>query len=369
VPFVLDAGRNRCRATRNGTPSVSNGRSRSRTVVTVVLTLILTMLVNIAAPPPSAHADNELDSLREEAEQAKEELEQATEEYLEREEALEEAQDELVKTLHELQQIEGQIADMRVPLVELAITLYKQPDVGVLGFLASDSIEDDLRAESHVMKLSHDQEQMLDEADALRDEQIELTSRAQELQSQTQLERVELEDDLEELRKKSEESTEALTQKLEDLGLSVDAYLAGVECDPSAAQKAAGAANGLLPSDALCALHVEGHYLRADAAVDFLKMNQAYAQEFGTDMCVTSSYRDLQNQHRVYAQQPPGYAAVPGTSNHGLGMAIDLCGGVQNQGSPQFNWLEAHSREYNWFHPAWAYSNPFEPWHWEYDPS
>ncbi|AAZ54406.1 hypothetical protein Tfu_0368 [Thermobifida fusca YX] len=368
MPFVLDAGRSRCRATRNGTPSVSNGRSRSRTVVTAVFTLIL-MLVNLVALP-SAYADNEeLESLREEAEQAREELEQATEEYTKRQEALEEAQDELVKTLHELQQIEGRIADMRVPLVELAITLYKQPDVGVLGFLASDSVESDLRAESHVMKLSYDQEQLLDEANALRDEQIELTGRAQELQSQTQLERVELEDELEKLRKKSEESTEALTKKLEDLGLSVDAYMAGVECDPSAAQKAIGAPNGLLPSDSLCELHVEGHYLRADAAVDFLRMNQAYAQEFGTDMCVTSSYRDLQNQHRVYAQQPPGYAAVPGTSNHGLGLAVDLCGGVQNQGSPQFNWLEAHAGEYNWFHPAWAYSNPFEPWHWEYDPS
>src|SRR5690606_1283496 len=168
---------------------------------------------------------------------------------------------------------------------------------------------------------------------------------------------------------KSEESTEALTKKLEDLGLSVDAYMAGVECEPSAAQKAIGAPNGLLPSDSLCELHVEGHYPRADAAVDFLRMNQAYAQEFGTDMCVTSSYRDLQDQHRVYAQQPPGYAAVPGTSNHGLGLAVDLCGGVQNQGAPQFNWLEAHAGEYNWFHPARAYSNPFEPWHWEDDPT
>ncbi|UOE19459.1 D-alanyl-D-alanine carboxypeptidase family protein [Thermobifida halotolerans] len=337
--------------------------------MTVLLTLVLTVLVNTGVSPLPVRADDELESLRQQAEQAREELEQATEEYTERQEALEEAQDELVKTLHELQQTEGKIADMRVPLVELAITLYKQPDVGILGFLTSDTIEGDLRAEAHVLKLSYDQEELLEEADALRDEQIELTEQAQELQSQTQLERVELEDDLEELRRQSEESTEALTQELEDRGLSVDAYMAGVECDPSASAKAAGYPNGLLPTESLCELHVDGHYLRADAATDFLRMNQAYIQEFGTDMCVTSSYRDLQNQHRVYAQQPPGYAAVPGTSNHGLGMAVDLCGGVQNQGSAQFNWLEAHSREYGWFHPQWAYSSPFEPWHWEYDPS
>jgi LAS superfamily LD-carboxypeptidase LdcB len=59
-------------------------------------------------------------------------------------------------------------------------------------------------------------------------------------------------------------------------------------------------------------------------------------------------------------------AAVPGHSNHGYGTAVDLCGGVQNQGSAQFNWLRANSRKYEWFHPSWAYSSPFEPWHWEY---
>ena len=74
---------------------------------------------------------------------------------------------------------------------------------------------------------------------------------------------------------------------------------------------------------------------------------------------------DLAEQRSIYYQRP-GFAAIPGRSNHGLGQALDLCGGIQSQGTTQFNWLEANSRKYGWFHPAWAYSSPFEPWHWEF---
>ncbi|GAA3724033.1 LAS superfamily LD-carboxypeptidase LdcB/Sec-independent protein translocase protein TatA [Spinactinospora alkalitolerans] len=335
---------------------------------TLVLTLVLGPGWQVAvAPVADRAAADDLDALKQRAEEAKEELEEATEEYTEREEALEDAQDELVTTLHELQQTELRLAEMRQPLAQLAGTLYKQPDVGIMGIMTSGSIDDDLQAESHVVKLTEDKEAILDEANELRDEQGELTTTAQELQSQTQLERVELADDLDALKEQSEESTERLVQELEDRGLSVDAYMAGVECDPSAGEAAAGYPNGLLPQSALCEVHEEGHFLRADAAIDFLEMNEAYTEQFGKEICLTSSYRDLPNQQRVYAEQPPGNAAVPGTSNHGLGQAVDMCGGVQNQGSPEFNWLEANSRQWGWFHPQWAYSSPFEPWHWEYE--
>ncbi|GAB3207413.1 D-alanyl-D-alanine carboxypeptidase family protein [Marinactinospora thermotolerans] len=336
-----------------------------------MLTLFLapTGQVITASALSQAAADEDLDSLKEQADQAREELEQATEDYTQREEALEAAQEELVQTLHELQQTEVRLSEMREPLAQLASTLYQQPDVGVLGLMTSGSIDSDLQAEAHVLKLSENQEAVLSEANDLRDRQIELTSAAQELQSETQLERVELADDLDALRAQSEESTDRLMQELENRGLSVDAYMAGIECDASAGTAAAGYPNGLLPQGSLCELHQSGHFLRADAAVDLLRLNEAFTEHFGKELCITSSYRDLANQQRVYAEQPPGYAAVPGTSNHGLGLAVDLCGGVQTQGSPEFNWLEANSREYNWFHPQWAYSSPFEPWHWEHTAS
>lgn len=84
-------------------------------------------------------------------------------------------------------------------------------------------------------------------------------------------------------------------------------------------------------------------------------------------MCVTDSYRSLGEQQAVFYRRP-GFAAVPGRSNHGLGLAVDLCGGVDRFRSPQFNWLEANGKRFGWIHPEWAYSSPFEPWHWEYDP-
>ncbi|MFC7326653.1 D-alanyl-D-alanine carboxypeptidase family protein [Marinactinospora rubrisoli] len=368
MPFILDSPRPVPRVPRS---VAAAGPRRSRFTAGLVIVLVLSLFagtqVLMAPLTDQAAADVDLDTLKQEAEQARDELEEATEAYTEREEALESAQEELVQTLHELQQTELQLSEMRVPLAQLASTLYKQPDVGVMGLMTSDTIDADLRAESHVVKLSEDQDAMLAEANNLREQQTELTTAAQELQAQTQLERVELAADLEELRQQSEESTERLTNELEARGLSVDAYMAGVECDPTAGEAAAGYPNGLVPQNALCELHESGHFLRADAAVDFLMMNEAFTENFGKEICLTSSYRDLANQQRVYVEQPPGNAAVPGTSNHGWGLAVDMCGGVQNQGSPEFNWLEANSRTYGWFHPQWAYSSPFEPWHWEYE--
>jgi zinc D-Ala-D-Ala carboxypeptidase len=312
-----------------------------------------------------AFADD-LDALKEQADEAREELEEANDAYAEREEALEEAQDELADTLHDLQRTELRLSELREPLAELASTLYKQPEAGVMGVLTSESLGTDLEVEVYVHKLAEDREEVLAEANTLYEEQGGLASSAQELQSHTQLERIELEEDLEALKELSEESTDALYAELEARGLSVEAYRAGLECDPSAASQANGAANGLLPEEALCEVQ-DGHLLRADAAVDFVRLNERYVEQFGEDMCITSAYRDLPNQHRVYAERP-GFAAVPGTSNHGLGEALDFCGGVQNFRSERWNWVEANGAEFGWFHPDWAKSNPFEPWHWEYTP-
>ncbi|WP_236700717.1 M15 family metallopeptidase [Allosalinactinospora lopnorensis] len=374
MPFSLDSTRRSSRVPRSGILTVLTARpwTRRRVVQAVVFTVLVALFavpgaqVAVAPVTAPASADDDLDTLKEQAEQAKEDLEEATEKYTEREEALEEAQEDLVSTLHELQQTELELSDMRGPLSQLASTLYQQPDGGTLALMTSGTLDQDLQVESHVVKMSDDQEALLEEANELREKQVDLTSDAQELQAQTQLEKVELQDDLKALRTQSKESTDKLTKELEDRGMDIDAYLAGVECDPSAGEAATGAPNGLLPSEALCELHESDHFLRADAAVDFLAMNEAYTERFGTQICLTSSYRDLPNQHRVYAEQPPGNAAVPGTSNHGDGLAVDMCGGVQNYRSEQWTWLEQNGGEYGWSHPDWAKSSPFEPWHWEY---
>ena len=131
-----------------------------------------------------------------------------------------------------------------------------------------------------------------------------------------------------------------------------------------------GYPNGQLPTGALCPLWgAPGAMLRADAAATFNRMSQAFNAAFAEPLCVEASYRTYQRQIELYASMPAGYAAVPGTSNHGWGLAVDLCGGIQVDSSPEHLWLLDHAAQFNWFHPAWAMpggGGPHEPWHWEF---
>ncbi|MGB3445001.1 MAG: D-alanyl-D-alanine carboxypeptidase family protein [Actinophytocola sp.] len=128
-----------------------------------------------------------------------------------------------------------------------------------------------------------------------------------------------------------------------------------------------GYPNGFIPPTALCPLGVGAHLLRCDAAAAFDALNQAYATTFGTPMCVTDSYRTFDAQVRLYARKP-ALAAVPSTSNHGWGLALDLCGGAQSFGSAQYAWLRATAPSFGWVNPEWAWPGRGreEPWHWEF---
>lgn len=134
-----------------------------------------------------------------------------------------------------------------------------------------------------------------------------------------------------------------------------------------------------------------GHRLRADAAAAWLRLTAA----FGREIRVTDSYRPYVTQERIFTQRyapqatgggiygdvrfwngvryvrKPGTAAaaVPGTSNHGWGLALDLADGVNTGTGPAWDWLQANAAHYGWTNPAWA-KNPrtYEPWHWEYNP-
>jgi hypothetical protein len=144
---------------------------------------------------------------------------------------------------------------------------------------------------------------------------------------------------------------------------------AGASCRPGVTKdSAAGFGNGQIPAAALCPLWgAPGQLLRADAAAAFARLSKAYAQQFGRPICVTDSYRSYSQQVALYATKP-NLAARPGTSNHGWGVAVDLCGGVQSFGTVEHTWLFTHAPLYGWFHPAWAEptgSRP-EPWHWEF---
>jgi len=124
--------------------------------------------------------------------------------------------------------------------------------------------------------------------------------------------------------------------------------------------------NGLLKTSDLCNLWDNHTQLRADAAVSLAEFNQAFAARFGGDLCISGGYRTLAAQRAVKAQKG-GLAAVPGKSNHGWGLAVDLC---QDQTSgTKWAWITENAPTYGWENPAWAQpggSGPYERWHWEY---
>ena len=132
-----------------------------------------------------------------------------------------------------------------------------------------------------------------------------------------------------------------------------------------------GIQNGRLPASMLCTLWDPKRQLRSDAAVAIAKLNVSYKKRFGHPMCFNDAYRSLSQQYRIKALRG-GYAARPGTSEHGLGLAVDLCDGVEDgAGSATYGWLREHAPRYGWQNPAWARSRgsgPYEPWHWEYKP-
>lgn len=141
----------------------------------------------------------------------------------------------------------------------------------------------------------------------------------------------------------------------------------------AAAQKAAwkaslqGYANGRLPASVLCAPSFDASaLLRCDAAEAIDAMDAAFTQAFGHHLTLNDSYRSYAAQ--VQCTRTRGWlCATPGTSNHGLGIAVDI-GDAGSYGTAAYAWLTAHGPAYGWHNPAWALpgGSKHEPWHWEY---
>jgi hypothetical protein len=128
-----------------------------------------------------------------------------------------------------------------------------------------------------------------------------------------------------------------------------------------------GWSNGQIPGDALCTIGSSGHALRCDAAEGYARMSQAYTDRFGRGLCITDSYRSFTAQVTAFALKP-ALAAVPGTSNHGWALAVDLCGGINSFGTAQWRWMAENAGRFGWVQPSWAgpRGEKPEPWHWEF---
>ncbi|WP_062380275.1 M15 family metallopeptidase [Demequina pelophila] len=132
------------------------------------------------------------------------------------------------------------------------------------------------------------------------------------------------------------------------------------DCDP---EFEPATSNGRLTEDQLCDLWQEGEMLRNDAAIALAELNERFRAHFGVDICIADTYRSLSEQYRIKALR--GYlAATPGTSMHGMGLAIDLCGAHAR--GVYYSWLSDNAGLYGYWNPDWAKGSKYEPWHWEF---
>lgn len=144
-------------------------------------------------------------------------------------------------------------------------------------------------------------------------------------------------------------------------------------------------ANGRLPAGMLTGIG-SGHKLRFDAANSIVAVMRDVASKYGWSVVLTDSYRPYETQERIFKERYtttylPGrpyktwngvrwyqrpntaQAAVPGTSNHGLGVAIDVSalGGFSGTRYKQFASI-ASKRGWSNFEGQQI----GEAWHWVY---
>jgi LAS superfamily LD-carboxypeptidase LdcB len=161
-----------------------------------------------------------------------------------------------------------------------------------------------------------------------------------------------------------------------------------------------GQKNGRLNESLLRAIHPAGH-LHHLAAAAWRELRRA-AKKDGLDLVHVGAYRSYRRQYDMfrsrYAKKPTGRrppvtrtwngltwylkkgrapSAVPGTSNHGLGLALDVALRVNGKvlpistdpdGKGQLprgaEWLRRHATTYGW---CWEVADPknpnFEIWH------
>ncbi|GAA3793976.1 hypothetical protein CSO01_25690 [Cellulomonas soli] len=133
--------------------------------------------------------------------------------------------------------------------------------------------------------------------------------------------------------------------------------------------------NGRLPASMLAAIswdvdpHGTPYYLRTAAAAALERLDVAFVAAFGHHLDLDLTYRDYDTQ--VAMREALGtVAAVPGTSSHGTGLALDVPELPCEYGwdTAQRSWLVTNGPSYGWVSPSWARrggSNP-EYWHFEY---
>ncbi|PFG35564.1 D-alanyl-D-alanine carboxypeptidase-like protein [Flavimobilis soli] len=127
--------------------------------------------------------------------------------------------------------------------------------------------------------------------------------------------------------------------------------------EPGVPAELAKYGNGKVPAEALTQISGSNHRLWAPAAGAFEQLRAAAAKD-GVDIGITDSYRSFDAQVDVAKRKGlyknGGLAAVPGTSPHGWGVALDLKLDAKAQA-----WMRANAGDF-----GYVEDTPREPWHW-----
>lgn len=132
-------------------------------------------------------------------------------------------------------------------------------------------------------------------------------------------------------------------------------------------------ANGKIPLTALERLpwdEADHLYLMSAAARSLGRVAWRFELRFGKPLLITDAYRTYESQVRLRDQKGT-WAAVPGTSVHGKGLAIDAASRINIENSAEHRWFVETAREFGWVWPVWASdwnagNGQHEPWHMEY---
>jgi len=164
------------------------------------------------------------------------------------------------------------------------------------------------------------------------------------------------------------------TTVLTDLAQSLADAVAALEAVQPAHTYTGG--NGDLDPSTLCQVPYDTkQLLRCDAEAAWMRLDAVYTSVWGVDIPIDLSYRTYDEQVEMRQIYGSG-AALPGTSNHGWGTAVDLPdyreggeGLEWNYGTEKYEWMKANAPAYGWVNPSWAVQGgvgPHEPWHFEY---
>jgi hypothetical protein len=139
--------------------------------------------------------------------------------------------------------------------------------------------------------------------------------------------------------------------------------------------------NGIWDERVLQVLSPEGDYLLVNPATDLIgyagwqwisraahdglvAAAKEFRQKTGKALYVREAFRCLDTQKYYYKHPQGGVAAVPGTSIHGFGDAIDVWSGVDTSfSSSEHVAFEAISKKYGWSNTG---RNFGEPWHFQF---